>query len=240
MKRRSQLPFGAEIREDGTVRFRVWAPAAREMKVVLPGEKPQPLARLEGGWFELVTDAARVGSRYQFILESGLRVPDPASRFQPDDVNGPSEVIDPQTFVWGDQSWRGRPWEEVVIYELHVGTFSPEGTFAGVRERLDYLAELGATAIELMPVGDFAGRRNWGYDGVLLFAPDSSYGRPDDLKELVQAAHQRGLMIFLDVVYNHFGPEGNYLRAYAPEFFTDRHHTPWGEAINFDGRGSRV
>jgi malto-oligosyltrehalose trehalohydrolase len=148
--------------------------------------------------------------------------------------------VDPGALQWSDEGWRGRPWEEAVIYELHVGTFTPEGTFRGVEQKLDYLRSLGVTAIELMPVADFPGARNWGYDGVMPFAPDSSYGRPEDLKQLVQAAHARGLMIFLDVVYNHFGPEGNYLHQYAPQFFTSRHHTPWGDAINFDGPESRV
>jgi len=243
MKRRHEMPFGAERRDDGSVRFRLWAPSAREIKLKLHnagGQAPLRLHRLDDGWFELATDGAGVGTGYQFVLENGLHVPDPASRFQPDDVNGPSQIIDPQAFDWQDQSWCGRPWEEAVIYELHVGTFTPEGTFAGVRERLDYLAELGVTAIELMPVADFPGLRNWGYDGVLPFAPDSTYGTPEELKELVQAVHARGLMIFLDVVYNHFGPEGNYLHSYAPQFFTDRHNTPWGQAINFDGAESRT
>ena len=196
------------------------------------------------GWFELTLPTAGAGSRYQFRLQSGpndgLLVPDPVSRFNPDDIHGPSEVIDPAAFDWPDDEWRGRPWEDAVIYELHVGSFTPSGNFDGVIERLDYLADLGVTALELMPVADFPGRRNWGYDGVLPFAPDSAYGRPEDLKRLVAAAHQRGLMVLLDVVYNHFGPEGNYLHAYAPSFFNPRHATPWGAAINFDGDGSRT
>ena len=151
-----------------------------------------------------------------------------------------SEVIDPSAYAWRDERWHGRPWAEAVIYELHVGTFSPEGTFAGVERRLDYLRDLGVTAIELMPIADFPGKRNWGYDGVLPYAPDAAYGRPEDLKRLVDAAHERGLMMFLDVVYNHFGPEGNYLNAYACEFFTERHKTDWGAAINFDGAASRA
>jgi maltooligosyltrehalose trehalohydrolase len=155
-------------------------------------------------------------------------------------VHGPSEVVDPFAFEWRDQTWRGRRWEEAVIYELHVGAFTPAGTFSAVGERLDYLADLGITAVELMPVADFPGKRNWGYDSVFPFAPDSIYGRPEDLKELVQSAHERGIMVFLDVVYNHFGPEGNYLRSYAPQFFTDRHRTPWGDGINFDGPESRA
>ncbi len=156
-----------------------------------------------------------------------------------EDVHGPSQVIDPEAWDWTDGDWRGRPWEESVIYELHVGTFTRSGKYAGVQQRLDELVELGITAIELMPLSDFPGRRNWGYDGVLPFAPDSVYGTPDELKDLIQSAHARGLMVFLDVVYNHFGPEGNYLHLYAPSFFTDRHHTPWGAAINFDGSDSR-
>lgn len=198
------------------------------------------MERKEEGWFELISPDAGPGTKYQFQINEGIKVPDPASRFQPRDVHGPSEVVDPTEFDWQDSNWRGRPWEETVIYELHVGTFTAEGTFAAVEKRLPYLAELGVTAVELMPVADFPGERNWGYDGVLQFAPDSRYGRPEVLKRLVQAAHQAGLMMFLDVVYNHFGPEGNYLHTYAPQFFTDRHRTPWGDAINFDGPDSRT
>jgi maltooligosyltrehalose trehalohydrolase len=167
-------------------------------------------------------------------------VPDPASRFQPSGVHGPSQVIDPLEYEWHDSNWKGRPWDEAVIYELHIGTFSPEGTFVGAEAKLDYLADLGVTAIELMPLASFPGERNWGYDGVLPFAPASSYGHPEDLKRLIDAAHAKNLMVFLDVVYNHFGPEGNYLGLYAPQFFTDRHRTPWGQAINFDGPDSRT
>lgn len=198
------------------------------------------MQRRGDGWFELSTSEASVGSRYRFRLDEGLAVPDPASRFNPWDVHGPSQVIDPAGFRWTDENWTGRAWEDAVIYELHVGTFTPEGDFRAVRGKLDYLVSLGITAIELMPVTDFPGRWNWGYDGVLLFAPDSSYGTPDDFKELVQAAHHKGLMVFLDVVYNHFGPEGNYLHIYGKPFFSDRHHTPWGSAINFDGENSRT
>ncbi len=194
---------------------------------------------LEDGWHELVTDEARTGSLYQFRI--GERpVPDPASRRNPQDVHGPSEVVDPLDFDWGDDEWRGRPWHEAVIYELHVGTFSPQGNFAGVEARLDYLAELGINTIELMPIADFPGRRGWGYDGVLLFSPESTYGTPAELKSLVAAAHRRGIAVMLDVVYNHFGPEGNYLGLYSPQFFTERHHTPWGAAINFGGEDSRT
>jgi maltooligosyltrehalose trehalohydrolase len=243
MKRRHNMPFGAECRDDGSVRFRLWAPAARRVELCLVGTNRTtrlPLDRCEEGWFELVTDAARPGTQYHFRIDDAREVPDPASRFQPRDVHGPSEVVDPDAFDWQDRAWHGRPWEEAVTYELHVGAFTPSGAFSAVRERLDYLADLGITALELMPVADFPGKRNWGYDGVLPFAPDSTYGRPEDLKELVRSAHDRGLMVLLDVVYNHFGPEGNYLRCYAPQFFTDRHRTPWGDGINFDGPESRA
>jgi maltooligosyltrehalose trehalohydrolase len=243
MKRRHDMPFGAECRSDGSVRFRLWAPAARRVELCLGSAKGPmriPLDRRDNGWFELVTNAAGPGTKYKFRIDNEREVPDPASRFQPQDVNGPSEVIDPDAFDWQDLAWRGRPWEEAVIYELHVGAFTPRGTFAAIAEHLDYLSDLGITALELMPVGDFPGQRNWGYDGVFPFAPDSTYGRPEDLKELIQSAHSRDIMVLLDVVYNHFGPEGNYLGFYAPQFFTDRHRTPWGKGINFDGPESRV
>lgn len=235
------MPFGAECSEEGGVRFRLWAPKAEKVDLCLQGDKPLRfrMSRKNEAWFEVITDAARPGDLYRYQIGDEVEVPDPASRFQPQDVHGPSEIIDP-SFDWADQSWHGRPWEEAVIYELHVGTFTPEGTFGGVEKKLDYLAGVGVTAIELMPLSDFSGRRNWGYDGVLPYAPDSSYGRPEDLKRLIQSAHAKGLMVFLDVVYNHFGPDGNYLNAYAPEFFTSRHRTPWGEAINFDGPQNRT
>ncbi len=239
MRRRHPMPFGAEYLNDGKVRFRLWAPKAQGVDLCLASQEPLALSKLEDGWFELVSYAA-ADSRYQYQINGQTKVPDPASRFQPSDVHGPSQIIDAAAFEWQDEKWRGRPWEEAVIYELHVGAFTPEGTFAAAEQRLDYLADLGITAVELMPIADFAGVRNWGYDGVLPFAPDNCYGHPDDLKRLIQAAHRKGLMVFLDVVYNHFGPEGNYLRTYAPEFFTARHCTPWGDAINFDGPASRT
>lgn len=233
--RRHHMPFGAQLTARG-VRFRLWAPGCREVRLRLgedgPGLAMTPSAE---GWFERTEPGAGPGTRYRFEVGGGLRVPDPASRFNPDDVHGASEVIDPAAFDWQDGAWRGRPWTEAVIYELHVGAFSPEGSFAGVAARLDHLAGLGVTALELMPVADFSGARNWGYDGVLPFAPDSSYGRPEALKALVQAAHARGLMVLLDVVYNHFGPEGNYLNAYAGPFFDERRQTPWGAALRFAG-----
>ncbi len=236
------MEFGTAFLPSGTVRFSLWAPGAEKIFLCLDsGDKKQflPMPRRETGWFRLETKEASRGSRYCFQLASGLLVPDPASRFQPGNVHGPSEVIDPDEFVWTDHEWHGRPWEEGVIYELHVGTFSAEGTFAAAQQRLDHLVELGISAIELMPVAAFPGRCNWGYDGVLPFAPDSSYGRPEDLKRLIAAAHSRKIMVLLDVVYNHFGPEGNYLQCYAPGFFTERYQTPWGSAINFDGDQSR-
>lgn len=239
MKRRHKMPFGAECRTDGGVRFRLWAPSADHVDLCIADKRNSiPLDRIHGGWFELTTDEAAAGSKYQFRINGHRMVPDPASRFQPEDVHGPSEVVDPEAFDWHDTAWRGRPWHEAVIYELHIGAFTQAGTFSAVRDRLGYLADLGITAVELMPVADFPGKRNWGYDGVFTFAPDSTYGHPDDLKKLVQSAHDHGLMILLDVVYNHFGPEGNYLGVYAPQFFTSRHRTPWGNAINFDGPDS--
>ena len=240
MKFGHAMPFGAAPIEGGGVNFRLWAPGVEAVSLRIDGTSAMPMRAPSPGWFELTVPGAHAGSRYQFLLPAGLLVPDPASRFNPDDVHGASEVVDPLAFDWPEGAWQGRPWEEAVIYELHVGSFTPAGNFDGVIERLDYLAELGVTAIELMPVADFPGQRNWGYDGVLPFAPDASYGRPEDLKRLVAAAHQRGLMVLLDVVYNHFGPEGNYLHAYAPGFFNPQHATPWGAAINFDGEGSRT
>jgi maltooligosyltrehalose trehalohydrolase len=236
------MPFGAELRADG-VRFRLWAPAARRVEVMLDAgaaERPLAMQALPEGWFEVVTDAAQAGSLYRYRIDGQIQVADPASRFNPQDAQGPSAVVDPCAFAWPDEAWRGRPWHEAVLYELHVGAFTPEGSFAGVERRLDHLAELGVTVIELMPIADFPGARGWGYDGVLPFAPDASYGAPADLKSLIAAAHGRDLAVMLDVVYNHFGPEGNYLQRYAPGFFTDRHHTPWGDAINFDGAASRT
>jgi 1,4-alpha-glucan branching enzyme/maltooligosyltrehalose trehalohydrolase len=240
--RHHEMPFGAQLTPQG-VRFRLWAPGCDAVGLCIGHAQDAPalpMAACGDGWFERAVAEARAGTRYRFEVNGGLRVPDPASRFNPDDVHGASEVIDAAAFHWQDIDWRGRRWDEAVVYELHVGTFSPEGTFDGVTERLDYLVALGVTAIELMPVADFPGARNWGYDGALPFAPDSRYGRPEELKRLVQTAHAKGLMVLLDVVYNHFGPEGNYLHVYAKPFFSERHHTPWGAAINFDGPGSRT
>ena len=240
-RRAHRMPFGAEVREDGTTRFRLWAPGARQVELWLeePG-RAVAMPRDAGGWAEYVTREAPAGTRYRYRIDGDLLVPDPAARFQPGDVHGASEVIDPLAHAWTDTAWSGLAPERLVFYELHVGAFSAAGTYAGVTERLDHLVSLGVTAVELMPVADFPGRRGWGYDGVLLYAPEATYGRPEDLKTLVDAAHARGLAVFLDVVYNHFGPEGNYLHRYAPDFFNPRHQTPWGDGINYDGPGSEV
>jgi maltooligosyltrehalose trehalohydrolase len=227
--------FGAQVESSG-VRFRVWAPGVESVDVIAEDTgSPEmfPMHRVARGWFETFVSGARPGMLYRYRIDGKTPVPDPASRFQPLDVGGPSQVVDPSAYEWKMDSWTVRPWHETVLYELHVGTFTAEGTYGGVRSKLGHLRELGITALELMPLSDFPGRRNWGYDGVLPFAPDSVYGRPEDLKELIDAAHGLGLAVFLDVVYNHFGPEGNFLHLYAPDFFTDRSQTPWGAAIDF-------
>src|SRR4029453_3372447 len=208
--------------------FRLGAPAGREVDLILERRIPR---EKEGGWLCVEGPQAGTGKRYRFRIDDDIEIPDPASHFQPEDVHGPSEVID-HAYHWECSDWKGRPWSDAVFLEAHVGTFTPEGTFRAMIERLDHLIATGITALELMPVSDFPGRRNWGYDGALLFAPDSSYGRPEDLKALIDAAHARGLMVFLDAVYNHFGPEGNYLGRGAPQFFSDA-QTPWGGALDY-------
>ncbi len=236
------MPFGTRILDDGRVNFRLWAPGADKVELCLQGSAPEfrlLMAAEADGWYGITTAFAGSGFYYQYRINGKHYVPDPASRYQPQDINGSSQVIDPDTWQWQDDDWKGRLWEDVVFYELHVGTFTEEGTFAGVKKRLDYLIDLGVTAIQLMPLADFPGRHNWGYDGVLPFAPDSSYGTPDELKDLIATAHAKGLMVFNDVVYNHFGPEGNYLHLYAPAFFTNRFHTPWGDAVNFEPEPGR-
>lgn len=236
------MPFGAQCLGNQGVRFRLWAPAMESVVLVhstANADGEWPLQRGADGWHEATLAHARAGDRYQYRLPDGLLVPDPASRYNPGDVHGSSAVVDPSAYAWQSPQWRGRPWREAVIYELHIGTFTPEGSFDAARSRLAYLADLGVTAIELMPLADFPGRRNWGYDGVLPFAPDASYGTPEQLKALVDAAHSLNMMVLLDVVYNHFGPDGNYLHAYCPQFFNDVRQTPWGSAINFDGTDSR-
>jgi 1,4-alpha-glucan branching enzyme len=237
ISRSYEMPFGPVIQPGGAgVLFRLWAPSVEKIQLFLPEtDSLLPMQADGNGWFSALAPQTSAKTQYQFQLEDGLRVPDPASRYQPQDVHGPSQVIDPAQYEWRDANWQGRPWEEAVLYELHVGTFTPEGTFQAAKGKLDYLVELGVTAIELMPVADFSGSRSWGYDGVLPYAPDSRYGTPEDLKDLIDAAHRKGLMVFLDVVYNHFGPDGNYLHCYAKQFFDESRHTPWGAAINFQG-----
>jgi maltooligosyltrehalose trehalohydrolase len=236
------ITIGATPDATGT-RFRLWAPAAREVEVVLydngqPGVS-HPLQPEADGYFAAHVGGVAPGARYMYRLDGRDPRPDPASRFQPEGVHGPSEVVDPSRYTWSDASWRGVSLDDLMIYELHVGTATPEGTYEALIGRLDQIADLGVTAIELMPVADFPGERNWGYDGVCLFAPTRAYGSPDDLRRLVDAAHARGLAVILDVVYNHLGPDGNYLRDFSPGYFTDRHHTPWGDALNVDGPDSR-
>lgn len=228
------MPFGAECRTNGEVRFRLWAPAVKSVSVVLPRRHQRlPMSPVGNGWFETVTADAASGDQYRFELPDGQTVPDPGSRRQAADVHDASVVVDPRAYSWHQPGWRGRPWHEAVVYELHVGTASAGGTFESLRPQLPQLAALGVTAVELMPVADFPGRWNWGYDGVLPYAPDVRYGTPEQLKALIDDAHQLGLMVLLDVVYNHFGPDGNYLSLYAPQFFTERRRTPWGAAIDF-------
>jgi malto-oligosyltrehalose trehalohydrolase len=231
------MRFGTRIADDGRgVRFRLYAPAATSVTLrygPTPELRALALEARDDGWFEGVAEDARAGTRYQFEIGDVL-VPDPASRFQPEGVHGASIVVDPHAFAWPDDGWSGRPWNEHVFYELHVGTFTPEGTYAAARTKLEHLAELGVTAVELMPLGEFPGARNWGYDGVLPYAPSHNYGTPEDLKAFVAAAHARGIAVYLDVVYNHFGPEANYLWTYAPTFYTEKHKTPWGAAIDVE------
>ena len=241
MNRAHSMPFGAEM-AGGGARFRLWAPESATVSLEIGRGNPRvvEMQALPGGWHAARVEGLSAGTAYAFRLANGERVPDPASRTNPWGVSEPSALFDPRAFEWTDDAWQGRPWREAVVCEVHIGAFTPEGTFAAAIGKLDHLAACGVTAVELMPVSDFAGRRNWGYDGVLPFAPDASYGTPDDMKRFVVEAHRRGLMVLLDCVYNHFGPEGNYLAAYAPQFFNPAHPTPWGSAINFDGEGSRT
>lgn len=241
-----ELSFGPDLNAEGTV-FRLWAPSAGRVELVIHRGIPKSdgedgiragtaieLHPDKDGWCRSERLPLGAGTRYRYRIDDQLEVPDPASRFQPEGVHGASEVVDLARFPGvSGPAVRGVPWEETVLYELHVGTFSPEGSFAGVGERLEYLHTLGVNAVELMPIAAFAGARNWGYDGVLPYAPASAYGTPEDLSQLIRSAHRTGITLFLDVVYNHFGPEGNYLHLYAKPFFTERFHTPWGAAIDF-------
>jgi maltooligosyltrehalose trehalohydrolase len=246
MKHVRRLPIGAEVQPDGGVHFRVWAPGCRHVEVVLgrdhASHSDSLVAELtceDHGYFSCQPAAARVGQRYRIRLD-GARdgYPDPASRFQPDGPHGPSQIIDPSRFTWTDRSWKGVGLEGQVIYEMHIGTFSPEGTWDAATRQLPALAELGVTVLEVMPVADFPGRFGWGYDGVNLFAPYRHYGEPDAFRRFVDQAHAVGLGVILDVVYNHLGPDGNYLKHFSEDYFTDRYKNEWGAAINFDGQNA--
>ena len=236
-----RLPAGAECLPGGGVHFRVWAPERKQVRVVLesgPGSPATiPLSREAGeeGYHAGTSAQAAAGSLYRFEVDDDpMRYPDPVSRFQPDGPHGPSRVVDPGTFAWTDEAWRGATLEKQIIYEMHIGTFSKEGNWAGAKKELDELASVGITMIEVMPVADFPGRFGWGYDGVNLYAPTWLYGEPDDMRSFVNEAHARGIAVILDVVYNHVGPDGNYLRAFSPYYFSKKHSTDWGEAINYD------
>ena len=231
-----RLPIGADVQPAGGAHFRVWAPAARTVAVECDGLAAHEMSPEPNGYFSALVAEAGAGTRYRFRLDRQEKaLPDPGSRYQPNGPHEASEVIDPSGFAWSDQEWCGVAPERLVIYEMHVGTFTPEGTWVAAMEHLPALAELGVTCVEMMPVADFPGRFGWGYDGVDLFAPTRLYGRPDDLRRFVDRAHALGLAVILDVVYNHFGPDGNYLPAFAPAYVTDRYPNEWGKALNFDG-----
>ncbi|MEO7208834.1 MAG: malto-oligosyltrehalose trehalohydrolase [Steroidobacteraceae bacterium] len=242
------MPFGCALKPEGGARFRLWAPscAAVMLELTLPRAGAAALHAMRNlqGWHEIDVPDACDGASYRYIVNNrdgqAFAVPDPASRCNPEGVHAASIIVDPTSYAWQVPEWRGRSWPDAVLYELHIGTFTHEGTFAAARERLVDLKLLGVTALQIMPLAAFPGARNWGYDGVLQFAPAPCYGSPSDLKAFIDGAHTLGMMVLLDVVYNHFGPEGNYLHAYCPEFFNPAHRTPWGAAINFEGQGSRT
>lgn len=235
---RGRVNVGAEVQPDG-VHFRVWAPKRRTVTVVTEDGLTVELKAEAGGFFSGVLGGAKAGTRYRFRLDGGDHLyPDPVSRFQPEGPHGPSEVVDPIAFPWTDAAWGGVKLAGQVIYEMHIGTFTPEGTWVAAERQLPELARLGITTLEVMPVADFVGRFGWGYDGVNLFAPSRLYGKPDDFRRFVNTAHELGIGVLLDVVYNHLGPEGNYLREFADEYFSSKYETEWGEAINFDGENS--
>lgn len=238
--RAGRLPVGAETQREGGTHFRVWAPAAREVDVVFEDRAAPalPLQREEGGYFSGLAPHAGAGTRYRFRLDGGEALPDPASRFQPEGPHGPSEVVDPAGFAWTDAGWPGLQPQGQVLYEMHIGTFTPEGTYAAAERHLPYLRDLGVTVLELMPVNEFDGPFGWGYDGVNLFAPTRLYGRPDDLRRFINRAHALGLGVIHDVVYNHLGPSGNYLPRFSPWYLSERYTNEWGDAINFDGENS--
>ena len=234
---RRRYPIGAEPTRNG-VSFRVWAPARKAVAIEIDGKR-HPLAAEPDGYFSGEIRAARTGTRYGFRLDDDETLyPDPASRFQPEGPHGPSEVVDPGTYGWRDRDWLGVTLEGQVVYEMHFGTFTPDGTCRAAAERLGHLQDIGITLLEIMPVAEFPGRFGWGYDGVDLFAPTRLYGSPDEFRAFVDAAHERGISVILDVVYNHLGPDGNYLACFSPDYFTDRYENEWGEAINFDGPNS--
>ncbi len=238
--RQWRLDLGARPVSADDVQFRVWAPKATRLAVHIHGPHDRTISMEPGelGYFDATVQRLHAGARYTYVLDGEKERPDPASRFQPEGVHKPSAVVDPNAFPWTDRAWAGLPTEKLILYELHTGTYTRSGTFEAIIPLLDYLHDdVGVTAIELMPVAQFPGTRNWGYDGAYLYAPQASYGGPDGLKQLVDACHARGLAVFLDVVYNHLGPEGNYLGDFGP-YFTDRHRTPWGSAINYDGPDS--
>ena len=231
------IDLGATVLDHTQTRFKVWCPRARSVSVrFVDSERNEAsLTSVNGGFYEGMIPGIHHGAKYWYVLDHQLERPDPASRFQPEGVHGPSQVIDPSQFQWTDQNWRGIPLSDFIIYELHTGTFTPEGTFDAIIPQLPYLRDqVGITAMELMPVAQFPGTRNWGYDGAYLFSPQNSYGGPDGLKRLIDACHAHGLAVILDVVYNHLGPEGNYINDFGP-FFTDVYRTPWGDAVNYDG-----
>jgi maltooligosyltrehalose trehalohydrolase len=233
-----ELRFGARPQADGSTEFRVWAPRVRglEVKVLCDGPRSFPLEAAGGGVFEARVPGVAAGADYVYVVNGNER-PDPVSRFQPAGVHGPSRVVAPEAFAWTDEAWKGIELKEYVVYELHTGTFTPEGTFEAVIPKLAHLKSLGITAVELMPVAEFPGARNWGYDGAHLYAPQSTYGGPEALKKLIDACHREGLAFVLDVVYNHLGPEGNYAGEFMP-LYNEAHKSPWGAGLNFDGEGA--
>lgn len=232
-----RLPIGAEPAGEG-VHFRVWAPRRRRVEVIAEAGAPAPLARDDDGYFAGLVPGMQAGDRYRFRLDGDVLRPDPASRFQPEGPFGPSQVVDPAAFRWSDARWRGARIEGQVLYELHVGTFTPEGTWAAAARELDRLAELGVTCLEVMPVADFPGAFGWGYDGVHLYAPTRLYGAPDDMRAFVDRAHALGLAVVLDVVYNHLGPDGATQLDFAATYLSDRYAGEWGKPLNYDGEGS--
>jgi maltooligosyltrehalose trehalohydrolase len=235
--RARRLPVGADLLPWGGASFRVWAPAPQRVDLVLEGDRVVPMEREADGYWSVVVRDAAPGTRYRYRLDGG-DLPDPASRFQPEGPHGPSVVVDPAAFAWTDRGWAGARLHGAVLYEMHVGTFTPEGTWAAAARHLPALAELGVNVIELMPVAEFPGRFGWGYDGVDLFAPTHQYGEPDDMRRFVDDAHRLGIAVILDVVYNHFGPDGCYLRRFSPDYFSARYVNEWGEPVNFDGERS--